>query len=149
MLGCMNLTFWLLADLIECLANFGDWLLRLMKLPWSDRHWTLSLITKSTLVQVMAWCHQATSHYLSKCWPRSVSPYGVTRPQWVKVQISASVFIKRNCWIKKITKLSPEQNCLHFAVAIYKCIPLNDSFDHFEQATSHYLNNRCLFLQVI
>ena len=38
---------------------------------------------KSTLVQVMAWCRQATSHYLSQCWPRSMSPYGVTRPQWV------------------------------------------------------------------
>ena len=37
----------------------------------------------STLVQVMAWCRQATSHYLSQCWPRSMSPYGVTRPQWV------------------------------------------------------------------
>ena len=30
---------------------------------------------KSTLVQVMAWCRQATSHYLSQCWPRSLSPY--------------------------------------------------------------------------
>ena len=40
---------------------------------------------KSTLVQVMAWCHQATSHYLSQCWPRSLSPNGVTRPQWVKI----------------------------------------------------------------
>ena len=39
---------------------------------------------KSTMVQVMAWCRQATSHYLSRCWPRSLSPYGVTRPQWVK-----------------------------------------------------------------
>ena len=38
---------------------------------------------KSTLVQVMAWCRQATSHYLSQCWPRSMSPHGVTRPQWV------------------------------------------------------------------
>ena len=38
---------------------------------------------QSILVQVMAWCHQATSHYLSQCWPRSLSPYGVTRPQWV------------------------------------------------------------------
>ena len=38
---------------------------------------------KSTLVQVMAWCRQATSHYLSQFWPRSMSPYGVTRPQWV------------------------------------------------------------------
>ena len=41
---------------------------------------------KSTLVQVMAWCRQATSHYLSQCWPRSLSPYGVTRPQWVKTR---------------------------------------------------------------
>ena len=39
---------------------------------------------QSTLVQVMAWCRQATSHYLSQCWPRYMSPYGVTRPQWVK-----------------------------------------------------------------
>ena len=39
---------------------------------------------QSTLVQVMAWCRQAISHYLSQCWPRSLSPYGVTRPEWVK-----------------------------------------------------------------
>ena len=39
---------------------------------------------KSALVQVMAWCRQATSHYLNQCWPRSMSPYGVTRPQWVQ-----------------------------------------------------------------
>ena len=38
---------------------------------------------KSTLVQVMAWCRQATSHYLSQCWPSSMSPYSVTSPQWV------------------------------------------------------------------
>ena len=38
---------------------------------------------QSTLVQVMACCRWATSHYLSQCWPRSLSPYGVTRPQWV------------------------------------------------------------------
>ena len=42
---------------------------------------------QSTLVQVMAWCHQAISHYLSQCWPRSLLPYGVTRPQWVNVLI--------------------------------------------------------------
>ena len=38
---------------------------------------------KSTLVQVMAWCREATSHYLNQCWPRSMLPYGITRPQWV------------------------------------------------------------------
>ena len=43
---------------------------------------------KSTLVQVMAWWRQATSHYLSRCWPRSISLNGVTRPQWVNEYIS-------------------------------------------------------------
>ena len=38
---------------------------------------------KSTLLQVMAWCRQATGHYLSQCWQRFMSPYGVTGPQWV------------------------------------------------------------------
>ena len=38
---------------------------------------------KSPLVQVMAWCRQATSHYLSQWWPRFMLPYGVSRPQWV------------------------------------------------------------------
>ena len=52
---------------------------------------------KSTLVQVMAWCRQATSHYLNQCWPRSPTPYGVTRPQWVNT-------------------LEPEQNCQHFVM---------------------------------
>ena len=33
----------------------------------------------------MAWCHQATRHYLSQCWPRSMSPYGVIRPWWVNM----------------------------------------------------------------
>ena len=32
----------------------------------------------------MAWCHEATSPYLRQCWPRSLSPYGVTIPRWVK-----------------------------------------------------------------
>ena len=38
---------------------------------------------ESTLVQVMAWCLQATSHYLNQCWPRFLLSYGISRPQWV------------------------------------------------------------------
>ena len=38
------------------------------------------IVDKSTLVQVMAWCHQATSHYLSQCWFSSLSPNGIARP---------------------------------------------------------------------
>ena len=55
---------------------------------------------KSTLVQVMAWCRQATSHCLNQCWPRSPTPYGVTRPQWVNM-------------------LRPLQNCCHLADVIW------------------------------
>ena len=43
---------------------------------------------KSTLVQVMAWCRQATSHYLSQGWPRSMPTNGITRPQWVNVLLT-------------------------------------------------------------
>ena len=40
----------------------------------------LNLINdKSTLVQVMAWYCQATSHYLNQCWLRSLTRYGVTQ----------------------------------------------------------------------
>ena len=68
---------------------------------------------QSTLVQVMAWCHQATSHYLSQWWPRFLSPYGVTRPEWVNTlrpgmmaatladDIFKCISLKENLWIKK------------------------------------------------
>ena len=43
-----------------------------------------SLGTHCEMAQVMAWCRQATSHYLSQCWPRSTSPYGIASSQWIK-----------------------------------------------------------------
>ena len=60
---------------------------------------------KSTLVQVMAWCRQATSHYLSQCWPRSLSPYGVTSPQWVNIFFHHSPKGKMHMKINTITHL--------------------------------------------
>ena len=53
----------------------------LVKLPSGDCHWT-SLMAQA---QVMVWCHQATSRYLSWCWPSSMSPYG---PQCVNISRS-------------------------------------------------------------
>ena len=50
---------------------------------------------KSTLVQVMAWCHQATDHYLSQCWSRSLSTYGVTRTQWVLCELLVNKWVLR------------------------------------------------------
>ena len=41
-----------------------------------DFRWMPQNLTneKSALVQVMTWCDQATNHYLSQCWPRSMLP---------------------------------------------------------------------------
>ena len=51
----------------------------------------ISFDEKSTSVQVLAWFRQARSHYLTQCWHRSMSPYGILRPrpQWVKTQVEA------------------------------------------------------------
>ena len=49
-------------------------------LGWMSKNQTNA---NSTLVQVMAWCHQAPSHYLNWCWPKSLPTYGITRPWWV------------------------------------------------------------------
>ena len=83
------LTNWPLGNLNESLdmyfqTDFSDWLLR--DLLWSGPNINMSLDftdNQLTLVKVTAWCRQATSHYLSQCWPRSLSPYGVAKPQWV------------------------------------------------------------------
>ena len=52
-----------------------------MKLSSVKFYW--NLLVSKTLLQVMTWCRRATSHYLIQYWPRSMSPHGVTRPQWV------------------------------------------------------------------
>ena len=71
---------------------------------------------ESTLIQVMAWCHQATSHYLSQCWPRSMSPNGITRPQWV------------NSLRLVMTFGINEQNGQHYAGNIFKRILSHEKF---------------------
>ena len=47
-ISCETVLRWMLQYLIEC---------------------------QSTLIQAMAYCHQATRHYLNQSWPRSMSPY--------------------------------------------------------------------------
>ena len=94
------LTHWPLRDVVA--LNFksviSECMLRIKLMSTSCKNiWWMPQETfdnKSKLVQVMAWCHQATSHYLNQCWPRSMSPSGVTRPQWVNMnllQISAGI----------------------------------------------------------
>ena len=77
--GChFKTAIFILVSLIGIFTSSNDDALRWI--PWDLTD------DKSTLFQVMAWCGQAASHYLSQCWPRSMLPYGVTRPQWVNRQ---------------------------------------------------------------
>ena len=90
LLGFSELTHWSLGDFDKIifkliLVTDGCDISSEIDLRWTS----LDLSDKSTLDQVMAWCHQATSHYLNQCWPRSLLPCGVTRPQWVNSSSSA------------------------------------------------------------
>ena len=74
-------------DFIWIILSLIQWLIAEIYSLWIVLRWiSLDLSDdKSTLVQVMAWCRQATSHYLSQCWPEFLSPHGVIRPQWVNM----------------------------------------------------------------
>ena len=47
----------------------------------------------------MANCRQATSHYLSQCWPRYMSPHGVTRSKWLN-KLSRCSRLERWCFAR-------------------------------------------------
>ena len=77
----------------RCGSDFGNMIFKLIiqNSTLNNRceialRWMLKNINNemSELVQVMAWCYQAPSHYLSQCWLRFLSPYCITRPQWIK-----------------------------------------------------------------
>ena len=75
---CRSLTHCSLGDLSEI---FDRWLIVInicgisckIALGWMSLDRTND---KSAMVQVMA-CRQATGHYLTQCWPISLSPYNV------------------------------------------------------------------------
>ena len=56
------------------------------------------LDAKSTLVQVLAWYRQATNYYLSQCWPQSMSPYGVTKPQLITTPHKLCLLVPSVLW---------------------------------------------------
>ena len=80
-------------NLIEILTfSFTKMRLKVSSAKWRPFCLGFNELTddKSTLFQVMAWYCQATSHYLRQCWPKSMSPFGITRPQCVSYNWSAS-----------------------------------------------------------
>ena len=78
---------------------------------------------KSTLVQVMAWCRQAASHYLSQCWLSSLSPCGVTRPQWVKSQQWSWMFLITGFCLCDFKDVGHHSDAKWYKVQMSSCIP--------------------------
>ena len=72
----------------------------------------------------MAWCHQATSHYLSQCWLRPRLPHGFPRPQWVNSLRPSDAIWRQWSW----TTLAQVMAC---------CL----------MAPSHYLNQCWLIIR--
>ena len=88
-LWSMRLTHWPMGDFNGISSNVqANWWLKYILLNCSQVILTGVLSDdESTLVQVMAWCHQTTSHYLNQCWPSSMLPYEVTEPQWDNIEV--------------------------------------------------------------
>ena len=66
------------------LSLMAGWIL------WNRPIWMLLdlIYNKSTSPYEMVWCRHPTNHYLSQCWPRSMSLYAVTTPQWVNYTVT-------------------------------------------------------------
>ena len=74
-------------------THFMNWYLityHEIGLGWVPENRIADKSTSLQHVQAMAWCHEAPSHYLSQCWPKSMPPYSVIRPQWGNVQVLSS-----------------------------------------------------------
>ena len=106
---------------------------------------------QSTLVQVIAWCHQATCHYLSQCWPRYLSPYCVTRPEWVDSFVHGR-FEELNFRFSSLPSISIIDVWDISCEIILRWIPKNLTYDNstlgqvmawWRQPTGHYLSQSC------
>ena len=60
----------------------------------------------STLSRVMAWWRSATSYLLNQCWPRSPTPFGVTRLEWHMI----------SCWKHALASV----HYLHIPISWYE-----------------------------
>ena len=84
----LSLTFWLPWDVaVICMWQVIFTFISRVDILTISIMWVLQDHSNDefTLVQVMAWCLMAPIFYLRQCWPKSMSPYGITWPQWVNV----------------------------------------------------------------
>ena len=73
---------WMIFEISNVLISvYDNWgISRELALWWLSRDFPGD---KSTLIKVIVWCRQATTHYPCQCWHISMLSYGVTRPRRV------------------------------------------------------------------
>ena len=92
--------------------DFGDWWLRHLLWNCPDMNitglhwWSVNIGSGNGLVPSG---NKPLPEPMLNCWPRSLSPYGVTRPEWVNSS-------------------PPGQSGSHFAYNIFRCIFVNEKF---------------------
>ena len=126
---------------IDILRFFSEIALR-----WMLQHLTDDL---STLVQVMAWCSQTRSHYLSQCWLRSMLPYGIAKPQWIngslslyhklKISLPKTLCRKRPMTTQTIRLKYAWNNFFSKSCLIIASFIVDDSFCNFAESTAVWL----------
>ena len=62
------------------------------------------LNAKVRCLRVTDWYHYTTNHYVRRCWPTYMSPYGVNRPQGVRIRYYAlqdlyQISFGFRCWM--------------------------------------------------
>ena len=69
----------------RCLVSWGVRKSKGTFMNYVITHWKIFNLRRYILdiIQIMVGAEQATSHYLGQEWPISMSPWGITRPQWV------------------------------------------------------------------
>ena len=87
----------------------------------------------------MAWCRQATSLYLSQCWPRSMSPNGITRPQWVKPVICPSQTPSRDAPQMEVSASLKCRWVSPHLKNVLASFDLEDKLSHYENQSRGYL----------
>ena len=107
---------------------------------------------KSTLLQVMAWCRQTTSHYLSQSWSRSLVPLG--RNELKSLGPSDAIwwhtFGSKSAQVNAFWLMAPShylnQCWLNFNEDLWNSPESNFTVSHHSVKKS-YLQNHCLISQ--
>ena len=74
----------------DCICNRQKFILDMVYIHLRVLKWLPLNFTdvKSLLVRVMTWYLQARNQHFRQCWPRPISPYDVTRLQWLNATLS-------------------------------------------------------------